>query len=136
MSGKSKYSYKLQEWEQKELNKIISAKICNKEKRLRAYILLKCDNGQEGGYWTEDKIMEAYGVSSTKIYNTRKRMTEEGLYIALGRKKRLIPPTPRKLDGEQEAHLSVIACSKSPKGRSNWTLELIVCQAWHNSKGA
>ncbi len=125
MSGKPKYSYKLEEWERQELNKILSASVCGKEKRLRAYILLKCDNGQEGGYWSEDKIIESYGVSSTKIYNTRKRMTERGLYAALGRKTRLTPPTPRKLDGEQEAHLSVLACSNAPKGRSSWTLELL-----------
>lgn len=125
MSGKPKYSYKLQEWERKELNEIISAKKCGKEKRLRACILLKCDSGQEGGSWSENKIIESYGVSSTRIYNTRKLMMEEGLYVALGLKKLLTPPTPCKLDGEQEAHLSVLACSDAPDGGSTWILGLL-----------
>lgn len=125
MSGKPKYKYVLEIWEIEELERVISAKICGKEKRLRAYILLRCDSGQGGGCWSDAKIMEAYSVSSSMIYNTRKRMVEDGLTVALTRKQRLVPPTPRKLDGEKEARLTVLACSDAPKGYSNWTLELL-----------
>jgi hypothetical protein len=31
----------------------------------------------------------------------------------------------RKLDGEQEAHLAVLACSAPPEGRKRWTLRLL-----------
>jgi len=125
MSGRPKYRYELAGWERDELEAVISAKVCSKERRLRAYILLKCDSGNGGFDWLDEKIVDAYSVSLSKIYNVRKRMVEDGLERALGRKKRLTPPTPRKLDGEQEAHLIAICCSEAPEGRTTWTMELL-----------
>ena len=37
----------------------------------------------------------------------------------------LVAPTPRILDGEQEAQLTKIACSTPPDGRSRWTLQML-----------
>jgi hypothetical protein len=34
-------------------------------------------------------------------------------------------PSRRKFDGEKEAHLVALCCSKAPKGYSNWTLNLL-----------
>lgn len=123
MSGKSKYHYILENWEIEELQSVLSSKICSKEKRLRAYILLKCDSGQDSAVWLTKNISSAYDVSESKIYKVRKCMVEGGLEMALNRKKRSSPPTPRKLDGEQEAYLISLACIESPEGSVNWTLE-------------
>lgn len=125
MSGRPKYTYSLSSCEREELELVITSTICSKEKRLRAYILLKCDSNQEEGCWSEAKLIDAYNVSSSKIYHTRKLLVEDGLDAALTRKIRLSPPTARKLDGEGEAHLTVLACSESPDGSNNWTLELL-----------
>jgi len=32
---------------------------------------------------------------------------------------------PRRLDGEQEAHLIALACSEPPAGRARWTMRLL-----------
>jgi hypothetical protein len=32
---------------------------------------------------------------------------------------------PRKLDGEQEAHLIALACSEPPKGKKRWSVRLL-----------
>ena len=32
---------------------------------------------------------------------------------------------PRRLDGDQEAHLIAITCSSPPSGRARWTLRLL-----------
>jgi transposase len=32
---------------------------------------------------------------------------------------------PRRLDGEQEAHLVALACSEPPAGQKRWTLRLL-----------
>ena len=48
------------------------------------------------------------------VYNIRKRFVEEGLEAALERKQRETPLTPNILDGEKEAKLITIACSKPP----------------------
>ena len=54
----------------------------------------------------------------------RQRFVEEGLEAALVRKK---PDRhyPRKLDGEGEAKLTMLACSKAPDGRKRWTAQLL-----------
>lgn len=35
---------------------------------------------------------------------------------------------PRNLDGQGEAHVTKLACSVPPKGRSRWTLRLLAEQ--------
>jgi hypothetical protein len=35
------------------------------------------------------------------------------------------PPKEPKLDGEGEARLVALACSKPPEGRASWTLQLL-----------
>jgi len=47
----------------------------------------------------------------------------EGLEAALGRKKQ--EKYYRKVIGEVEAEICVIACSKPPEGRSRWTMQMI-----------
>ena len=125
MSGTVKYIYKLESWEKQELEEVIFSKNCGKERRLHAYILLKCDSGLDGGSWSDAKIVDAYSVSLSQIYTTRKSMVEHGIDSALNRNQRITPPTPRKLDGEKEARLVSIACSDSPEGYSSWTMQLL-----------
>ena len=117
-----KYVITLNDYERKQLEEVISSKICNKEKRLRAYILLKSDQLYN---WSDDKIQEAYGVSLSAIGRLRKRCVEEGFECALYRKERLIPPRPRKIQGKEEAHLIALCCSDAPDGRAKWTLQLL-----------
>ena len=54
----------------------------------------------------------------------RQLFVEEGMEAALYRK----PPKrhyERQLDGEKEARLVAIACSKPPEGRLRWTMPLL-----------
>ena len=90
----------------------------------RARILLKADVGREGESWDDEQIAEAFDTSLSTIHRVRQAFVEEGLEESLYRKK----PTGRqyrKLDGDQEAHLIAVACSKAPEGRSRWTLRLL-----------
>ena len=43
----------------------------------------------------------------------------------LNRKQRATPAVARIFDGEKEAKLIALACSKPPKGRARWTLRLL-----------
>lgn len=90
----------------------------------RARILLKADIGREGEAWDDEQIADALDTSLSTIHRVRQAFVEEGLEEALYRKK----PTGRqyrKLDGDQEARLIAVACSKAPEGRSRWTLRLL-----------
>src|SRR6266478_1999768 len=42
-----------------------------------------------------------------------------------GRKQRARPAVPPIFDGEKEARLIALSCSKPPKGRARWTLRLL-----------
>jgi hypothetical protein len=55
----------------------------------------------------------------------RKQLVEEGLEAVLRRKPRARPAVPPIFDGEKEARLIALACSKPPKGRARWTLRLL-----------
>jgi len=55
----------------------------------------------------------------------RKQLVEEGFEAALSRKQRATPAVARIFDGEKEAKLIALACSKPPKGRARWTLRLL-----------
>ena len=84
----------------------------------RAHILLKSDEGK-----TDLDICEQLYISEETVRRTRLRFCEEGLDIALEDKPH---PAPKaKLDEQQEAHLTALACTQPPDGRAQWTLELL-----------
>ena len=91
----------------------------------RANALLMCDESDAGPAWSDEKIAEAYGTTTRSLENWRKQACERGPLSLLERKPRATPPTPRILDGEKEAHLTKLACSTPPDGRSRWTLQML-----------
>ncbi len=88
-----------------------------------AQILLKLDMRPENEAWTYDRINEAYSASNGTIAGVAKRFVMEGMEAALGRKKQ--ENRHRKVTGEVEAQICLIACSKPPEGRSRWTMQMI-----------
>ena len=65
----------------------------------------------------------ALHVSPCSINNLKKRFVEEGFEAALERKP-AVPRTPH-YDGDFQAHLTALACSKAPDGRACWSLRLL-----------
>ena len=88
-----------------------------------AQILLKLDKIPENKDWTYDRIKDAYGSSRSTIAGIAKRFVFEGLEAALGRKNH--SNHSRKVTGDVEAIICLIACSEPPEGRSRWTMQLI-----------
>ena len=85
-----------------------------------AQILLLADD-LEGA--TDEQISEALRVSTRTVERVRQRFVEAGLEAALRPPK--VPRTPRKVDGDVEAHLVALTCSDPPDGRARWTLRLL-----------
>jgi transposase len=92
---------------------------------LKARILLKADVSEAGEGWSDSRIIEALDASASMVYRVRKQLVEEGLEPVLSRKQRATPAVSRIFDGEKEAKLIALACSKAPKGRARWTLRLL-----------
>jgi hypothetical protein len=87
--------------------------------------LLKADVSQSGEGWSDSRIIEALETSASMVYRVRKQLVEEGFEAVLSRKQRATPAIARIFDGEKEAKLIALACSKPPKGRARWTLRLL-----------
>ncbi len=90
-----------------------------------ANLLLALDVSDAGAKMTDVEASRAFGVSVRSIEYLRKRLVEEGLDAALGRKKQARPSVEAIFDGEKEAKLLALACGPKPPGRTRWTLELL-----------
>jgi len=117
-----RYKVTLTNEERQELNKLIQKggkgyRICH------AQILLKLDVIPENKEWTYELIKSAYSVSNGTIAGVAQRFVLEGIEAALGRKTH--NNYNRKVTGEVEAQICVIACSAPPQGRSRWTMQMI-----------
>jgi hypothetical protein len=119
-----KYRVTLTGAEREQLRKLIRAGRTAGYRIRHAQILLALDEIAENAEWTDLKIAKAYGSNPKSIGDLRKRFVEDGIEAAVGRKKRLVPPTI-KIDGEAEAKIIAITCSEAPEGRSRWTLQLV-----------
>jgi len=86
-----------------------------------ARILLKADINSTQGEWTDQAISQALDISPATI--ERQRFVEQGMEAALNR--RSAKRKPRRLDGEQEAHLLAMLCGPTPEGQGRWTLRLL-----------
>lgn len=122
--AKKKYRVELTIEERTELKELLKKDRLGQEKRGRIQILLKADEGEEGGNWSNKKIIEAYDVSARKVERTKKQFVEEGLEATVNRKPHL-RTREKKIQGEEEAQLIAICCSEPPEGRSSWTLKLL-----------
>ena len=91
----------------------------------RARILLKADVGQEGSGWPDKKISEALDITVQTVERVRKQLVEEGLEAVLRRRKYTQKVSRKKIDGDVEAHLIALSCSKAPEGYSRWSLRLL-----------
>jgi transposase len=110
--------------ERVHLTQLVSSGQAPARKLAHARILLKADSGRDGPCWTDDQIADALEVGKVTAWRVRKRYIEEGLNAALTHRH---PKNhrPRRLDGDQEAHLIALACSEPPQGQRRWTLRLL-----------
>ena len=117
-----KYVLKLTDEERGALKEVVQKGKVAAWKVQRAQALLQCDQGPAGPGLVDEQVAQAYGCTTRSLESWRKQAVEHGPLSLLARK----PQTRTgKLDGEQEARLVKLACSKAPKGRSRWTLRLL-----------
>jgi hypothetical protein len=123
---KKKYLVRLTEAERETLRQVIKKLSGSSEKVRRAHILLKAD--ADGPNWTDEAIADAFLCRSQTVANIRQRFVTEGFEVTLQGQKRLNPPTPKRLDGEQEAKVIALRLGPAPKGFANWSLRLLADQ--------
>lgn len=108
----------LSEADQTTLNQLVSKGKESVRKLNRVRVLQFSHQGQH-----PEQISNLLGISVATVYNLRKRYREEGLQRAIGEKAR--PGQPRKVTPQVEAHITQLACSQAPDGRTRWMAALI-----------
>jgi hypothetical protein len=118
-----KYIVRLSKPERQVLQQVIKKLDGSGQKVRRAQILLKADVNGPG--WTDDRIAEAFGCRRQTVEKLRQRLVESGFQEAFDGKKRAEPPTPKLLDGKQEAKIIALRLGPPPQGYANWSLRLL-----------
>ena len=124
---KKKYLIQLTAEERRQLKEVITKGKAPAYKIRHANILLLADSN--GSDWPDGRVAEALSVNINTVGRIRNRFSEQGLAMALERKKQAYPSRPLKFDGEAEARLIAISCSQPPQGYSHWTLKLLADRA-------
>lgn len=117
-----KYRIQLSCEEQANLKELIHCAKVAKHKRIHAQILISLDENGPG--LSEVKAADVCAVSVSTVQRVRKRCVEEGLDVAV-QSKFSNKGRPRRMDGEQHAHLIALTCSKPPSGNQSWTMKLL-----------
>jgi transposase len=120
----TRYTVKLTKEEVEELMSIVNKGSHTSQTFRAAYILLNCDEGPHSQKVTNEQISKVLKVGMRTIDRVKKKLVEEGLDAVLERR-----PTSRnyesKVDGDTEAKLITLCCSKPPKGFAKWSLRLL-----------
>ncbi len=118
------YKVTLTKTEREELKAIVGKGKHSSLQFRNACILLNCDEGKFGRKLANDQIAQVLHVNSKTVERLKQRFVEEGYESCMDRK-----PYPEKqkvkTDGDFEAHLIAISCSKAPKGYSRWSLRML-----------
>lgn len=119
-----RYRIQLTKEEVEELKSIINKGFHSSKTFRAAYILLNCDEGEYSSKVTNEQLSKVLKVGMRTIDRVKKQFVEEGLEACLNRR-----PTSRvyerKADGDLEAKLVTLCCSKPPEGNSQWSLRLL-----------
>ncbi len=119
-----KYKITLSKEERGQLNDIISKGTHSAQLYRTAYVLLNCDEGKWGDKLTNEQVSKVLQISMRMIDRIKQKFVEEGFEACLER--RLLSRTKeKKVDGDLEAHLIALSCSKPPKGFSRWSLRML-----------
>ena len=116
-SSVKRYVVRLSAEERERLEALIRKGKSPAQRLLKARILLKADVSQAGEGWSDSRIIKALETGTSMVYRVRKQLAEEGFEAVLSRKQRLTPAVARIFDGEKEAKLIALACSKPPTKR-------------------
>jgi phosphoribosyl-ATP pyrophosphohydrolase len=111
-----------------QLNSIINKGSHKSQKVLNALILLNGNEKEETVKPSNEEISKILHVSMRNIDRVKQRFVEERLEIALSghpKDREYL----RKIDGDLEAHLLVLSCSKVPEGFARWSLRMLADKA-------
>ena len=110
--------------EREELLSITKGGTHTSKKVIHALILLNCDQGEFSDKVNNEDVAKVLKIGDRTIDRLKKKFVEEGYESALENRP-ITRVYDRKADGDVEAHLVALSCSKAPEGFSRWSLRLL-----------
>ncbi len=126
---KTRYHVRLLPEERSSLLDLVSKGSAAAKSIMHANVLLAADENHPSGRKSEGEIAELYHVNKQTVHTIRRKCSENGVEVAVGRKKRDTPPIEPKITGDVEAKVIALSCSSPPMGRSRWSLRLLADKA-------
>jgi hypothetical protein len=120
-----KYIVTLTDDERQSLSALVTSGKAAAKRITHARILLKADAADEGPNWRDADIALALDIDIRTVERVRERFVDQGLEGALARKPQCRLSRLPVFDGDAEARLIALACSRPPEGRARWTLRLL-----------
>ncbi len=111
---------RLTDAERWQLRDVIGKLKSSSQKVRRVRMLLKAD--VDGMAWTDRKIAEAFAGRVETVESLRRRLVEQGFDNGVKKEQ---PPTPKLLDGKQEAQVIAMRLGSPPQGPANGSLRLL-----------
>lgn len=119
-----RYKVTLTREERKQLIAVLSKGKHSSQQYRNACILINSDEGPLGKKLSNEQIAQVLQINPKTVERIKQRFVEEGFDECIERK-----PYPRKgpikTDGDFEAHLIALSCSKAPEGYARWSLRLL-----------
>ena len=116
--------------EQEYLKAVVKTGVHNAHEITRARVLLMLDRTGKADHVRYKRIAEYASLSVQAVYNMRDEFLDNhNIDAYLTRKKRETPARKPKLDGESEAKIIALACSKAPEGYARWSIRLLAAKA-------
>lgn len=119
-----KYKVTLTKSEHDQLMDIVGKGTHSLQQYRSAYVLLNSDEGKYGEKLTGNEISRVLKISLRMIDRIKQRFVEQGFEACLERKPLAGGKLP-KVDGDKEAHLIALSCSKAPEGFARWSLRML-----------
>ena len=120
----ARYKVTLTDAERVALEKVMAKGKHTSQQFRNACILLNCDEGDRIAKVPDEQIAQILHVNVKTIERLKQRFVEEG-FEACTERKPYPPVKAPKTDGDFEAHLVALSCSKAPQGYTRWSLRLL-----------
>jgi hypothetical protein len=118
-----KYRVTLTAEERVAMEGLVSAGKAAARKLTHTRILLLADTHGENR--SDEDIVDALGTSPRTVARVRQQFVTQGLQASIDRKSQPPRPDKIKIKGDLEQKLVQLACGNPPRGRCQWTLQLL-----------
>lgn len=119
-----RYKVTLTKEEHDQLQAVLSKGKHSSQQYRNSCILINSDESPYGNKLSNEQIAQVLQINNKTVERVKQRFVEEGFDACMDRKSYPVKG-PKKADGDFEAHLIALSCSKAPEGYARWSLRML-----------